>query len=145
MEQQYLDLLKKCLKTPQRQTRNATVHSMFGAFLEHNLAQGFPLLTTKKIFFRGVIEELAWFLRGSTNNQELMEKGVRIWEKNAEVYDPEHKADLGAIYGFNWRHFGAQYVDCHTDYTGQGVDQIAYIIRSLKKDPKRIDLVEFVV
>ena len=135
IEHSYLHLLEQCLSSPVRETRNAQCHSFFGAFLEHDLAQGFPLLTTKKIFFRGVLQELAWFLRGSTNNQELMDNAVRIWEKNAQVFDPEHKTDLGAIYGFNWRYFGAKYVDCFTDYTGQGVDQIASIIRGLKENP----------
>ena len=106
---------------------------MFGAFLEHDLAESFPLLTTKKVFFRGVLEELAWFLRGSTNNQELIDRGVQVFgNKNAEQYDPITKVDCGAIYGFNWRHFGATYVDCHTDYTDQGVDQIASIIREIQ-------------
>jgi thymidylate synthase len=125
LEHAYLHLLEQCLNNPVRETRNAHCHSLFGAFLEHDLSDGFPLLTTKKVFFRGVLEELAWFLRGSTNNQELIDKGVHIWDKNAEQYDPVTKVECGAIYGFNWRHFGAKYVDCHTDYTDQGVDQIA--------------------
>lgn len=135
MEQQYLDLLKKCLQAPARQTRNAVVHSMFACQIEHDLGTGFPLLTTKRVFFRGVLEELAWFLQGNTNNQLLVDKGVHIWDKNAEQYDPEHKIDCGAIYGFSWRHFGAKYVDCHTDYTGQGIDQIASIINGIKQNP----------
>ena len=135
IEHAYLRLLDQCLNNPVRETRNAHCHSFFGAFLEHNLADGFPLLTTKKVFFRGVLEELAWFLRGSTSNQELMEKGVSIWQKNAEKFDPEFHDELGAIYGFNFRHFGAKYVDCKTDYTGQGVDQIASIINDIKESP----------
>lgn len=135
IEHAYLHLLESCLSYPVRETRNAKCHSMFGAFLEHDLSEGFPLLTTKKVFFRGVVEELAWFLRGSTSNQELMEKGVSIWQKNAEQYDPEFHDELGAIYGFNWRNFGAKYVDCKTDYTDQGVDQIASIIRDIQESP----------
>lgn len=108
---------------------------MFGAFLEHDLREGFPLLSTKKVYFHGVIEELAWFLRGSTNVQELQEKNVHIWDKNAEAYDKEHGIDCGAIYGFLWRHFGAQYKDCHTDYTDQGIDQVSSVIREIKNDP----------
>ena len=135
IEHEYLHLLERCLSYPVRETRNAHCHSMFGAFLEHDLSEGFPLLTTKKVFFRGVVEELAWFLRGSTNNQELIDRGVHIWDKNAEQYDPITKVECGAIYGFNWRHFGAKYVDCHTDYTDQGVDQIASIIREIQESP----------
>ena len=70
-----------------------------------------------------------------TNNQELMDKGVHIWDKNAEQYDPEFKVDCGGIYGYNWRHFGAKYVDCYTDYTGKGIDQIASIINDIKESP----------
>ena len=135
IEHAYLHLLEQCLNNPVRETRNAHCHSFFGAFLEHDLAHGFPLLTTKKVFFRGVIEELAWFLRGSTNNQELIDRGVHIWDKNAEQYDPVNKVDCGGIYGFNWRHFGANYVDCYTDYTDQGVDQVASIIRDIQDSP----------
>ena len=135
IEHSYLHLLEQCLNNPVRETRNAHCHSLFGAFLEHDLSEGFPLLTTKKVFFRGVIEELAWFLRGSTNNQELIDRGVHIWDKNAEQYDPEHKIECGAIYGFNWRHFGAKYVDCHTDYTDQAIDQVASMINDIKESP----------
>jgi len=134
IEQQYLHLLERCLCSPVRDTRNAKCHSTFGAFLEHDLREGFPALTTKKIFFRGVVEELAWFLRGSTNVQELKDKNVHIWDKNADAYDTEG-VDTGGIYGFLWRHFGAEYKDCYTDYTGQGVDQVATLLHGLKEDP----------
>jgi len=134
LEQQYLHLLERCLSAPVRETRNAHCHSTFGAFLEHDLREGFPALTTKKIFFRGVVEELAWFLRGSTNVEELKDKGVHIWDKNAEAYDTDG-VDAGGIYGFLWRHFGAEYKDCNTDYSNQGVDQIQAIINGLKDCP----------
>lgn len=134
IELQYLHLLERCLTAPVRETRNAHCHSTFGAFLEHDLREGFPALTTKKIFFRGVVEELGWFLRGSTNVQELKDKGVHIWDKNAEAYDT-NGIDAGGIYGFLWRHFGAEYKDCHTDYTGKGVDQVQAVINGLKDCP----------
>lgn len=134
VEQQYLHLLERCMTSPIRETRNAMCHSTFGAFLEHDLREGFPALTTKKIFFRGVVEELAWFLRGSTNVQELKDKKVHIWDKNANAYDPQG-VDAGGIYGFLWRHFGAEYRDCYTDYTGQGVDQVATLLQGLKENP----------
>lgn len=135
IEHDYLHLLERCLNAPKRETRNAVVHSTFSASLSHNLDESFPLLTTKRVFFRGVIEELAWFLRGSTNVDELREKGVHIWDKNAEAYDPIEKKDAGGIYGFLWRHFGAKYKDCDTDYKGQGIDQVACLIQSIKDDP----------
>lgn len=135
IEHKYLHLLETCLNYPLRETRNSVCHSMFGAFLEHNLQDGFPLLTTKRVFFRGVVEELAWFLRGSTNAEELRDKGVHIWDKNAEAYDEVNGTDCGAIYGFLWRHFGAQYETCYDDYESKGVDQVAHVIRGLKEDP----------
>ena len=135
IEQKYLHLLETCLNFPLRETRNSVCHSMFGAFLEHDLREGFPLLTTKKVYFHGVVEELTWFLRGSTNVEELKERGVHIWDKNAEAYDQENGIDCGAIYGFLWRHFGAQYRDCHTDYTGKGIDQVTSVIRDIQNDP----------
>ena len=134
IEIQYLHLLERCMTSPLRETRNAKCYSTFGAFLEHDLREGFPALTTKKILFRGVIEELAWFLRGSTNVQELKDKGVHIWDKNADAFDP-NGVDAGGIYGFLWRHFGAEYKDCYTDYTGQGVDQVSNLLKNLKEDP----------
>lgn len=135
LEHDYLNLLDICMSTPPRETRNGRTHSTFGHKLSHNLQDGFPLLTTKKVFFRGVIEELAWFLRGSTDVDELKEKNVHIWDKNAADYDPERQRDVGGMYGFLWRHFGAKYNTCQTDYTGKGIDQIASVIRELKESP----------
>lgn len=135
IEHAYLHLLDRCLSSPLRETRNAACHSMFGAFLEHDLNEGFPILTTKKVFFRGVVEELAWFLRGSTNAQELKDKDVHIWDRNAEEYDQAEGIDCGAIYGFLWRHFGAKYTDCYADYTNKGIDQVASVIRDIQNEP----------
>ena len=134
MEQQYLALLEKCCTQTPRETRNGNTFSIFGETLTHDLSKGFPLLTTKRVFFRGVVEELAWFLRGSTDVDELRARGVTIWNKNAERYDPEHKRDVGGMYGFLWRHFGAKYVNCTTKHT-DGVDQVAAVIRGIKEDP----------
>lgn len=135
IEHDYLHLLDTCMASPPRETRNGHTRSIFGHKLTHNLQDGFPLLTTKKVFFRGVVEELAWFLRGSTNVDELKQKNVHIWDKNAREHDPINQRDVGAMYGFNWRHFGASYVDCDTDYTGKGIDQIASVIHDLRDTP----------
>uniref|UniRef100_A0A182TA77 Thymidylate synthase n=1 Tax=Anopheles maculatus TaxID=74869 RepID=A0A182TA77_9DIPT len=101
-----------------------------------------PLLTTKKVFFRGVAEELLWFVKGSTNAKELQAKGIRIWDGNStrEYLDScgftdREEGDLGPVYGFQWRHFGATYKTCHDDYTGQGIDQLAKVIDTLKNNP----------
>jgi thymidylate synthase len=131
MEQQYLNLIRRILDCDTRDTRNGKVYSMFGAHLECDLSDGFPLLTTKRMFWKGIVEELAWFLRGSTNVEELRAKKVHIWDGNSEA----HNYDAGPVYGFQWRHFGADYTDCTTDYAGKGIDQIKYIIDTLKTDP----------
>ena len=77
------------------------------------------------------VEELSWFLRGSTNVQELRDKKIHIWDGNSADRD----YDAGPVYGFQWRHFGAEYTDCHDDYMGQGVDQVTRIINLIKTDP----------
>jgi len=133
MEQQYLELLERCCVQAPRRTRNATTYSLFGGSISHDLSQGFPMLTTKRVFFRGIVEELAWFLRGSTDVQELRDRNVNIWNMNADKYDPVHKRDVGGMYGFLWRHFGAKYTDCHSSY--DGVDQVAAVIRGIREDP----------
>lgn len=85
------------------------------------------MLTTKRVFWRAVVEELFWFIRGSTNANELSAKGIKIWDANASRefldslgFTDRQVGDLGPVYGFQWRHFGAKYVDMNTDYTGQG-------------------------
>ena len=101
-----------------------------------------PLLTTKRVFWRGVAEELLWFLSGDTSAKTLQDKGVRIWDGNAsrEFLDSrglQHRevGDLGPVYGFQWRHFGAEYVDMHADYGGKGVDQLRDVIRAIQHNP----------
>lgn len=130
MEKQYLDLLSTLLKTGERrETRSGSVYSSFGHVLKCDLQKEFPLLTTKKMFFRGIVEELSWFLRGSTNVQELRDRWVHIWDSNTE----DRNYDAGPVYGFQWRHFGAEYKTCNDTY--EGVDQIAQVIHLLRQDP----------
>jgi thymidylate synthase len=94
------------------------------------------------MFFRGIAEELFWFIRGSTNNEELNQKNIHIWDGHSsrEYLDSiglhHYKVgDLGPIYGFQWRHFGAHYIDASENYTGQGIDQLTNIINALKNNP----------
>ncbi|EAS29900.3 thymidylate synthase [Coccidioides immitis RS] len=101
-----------------------------------------PLLTTKRVFLRAVILELLWFISGCTSSLTLSEAGVKIWDGNGsrEFLDSvglSHRevGDLGPVYGFQWRHFGAEYVDAKADYSGKGVDQIAEVVRKLKENP----------
>jgi len=145
-EYQYLDLIRDILEHGEhRPDRTGTgTLSLFGPpqlrfSLEDNV---FPLLTTKKVFTKAIFHELLWFVKGSTNGQELSDLGVKIWDGNGsrEYLDSiglSHRAagDLGPVYGFQWRHFGAEYKDCHTDYTGQGVDQLQECIQKLKTSP----------
>merc|ERR1712083_1158792 len=116
--------------------------SMFGKMMRFSLQKTFPLLTTKRVFWRGVMEELLWFVKGDTNAKNLSDKGIKIWDGNGsrEFLDKRglshrEEMDLGPVYGFQWRHFGTKYVDMHTDYTGKGVDQLAECIRKIKEDP----------
>lgn len=133
IEVEYLQLLLRILTTGDlREGRNGKVWSVFGATLTHDLADGFPLLTTKRMFWKGIVEELAWFLRGSTDVRELQQKGVHIWDANTV----ERNFDAGPVYGFQWRHFGAEYFGCDIPTkSGEGVDQIAEIIRLIREEP----------
>ena len=143
-EMQYLDLVRDVLDTGvQRGDRTGTgTLSKFGVQMRFNLRERFPLLTTKSVFWRGVAEELLWFVSGDTSAATLQEKGIKIWDGNSsrEYLDSiglteREEGDLGPVYGWQWRHFGAQYVDRHTDYTGQGVDQLAEVIDKIKNKP----------
>ncbi|XP_061878067.1 thymidylate synthase isoform X1 [Entelurus aequoreus] len=119
------------------------VLSVFGAQTRYSLRDQFPLLTTKKVFWKAVLEELLWFIKGSTNSKELSEKGVKIWDANGSRsfldkcgFTDREEGDLGPVYGFQWRHFGAEYTNMHADYTGQGVDQLQKVIDTIKSNPE---------
>ena len=132
IETQYIELIHSIFHYGQRRTtRNAATLSIFGVTLHFDLKKGFPLLTTKKMFFKGIVTELAWFLRGSTDVTELHEHNNHIWDGNTK----DRNYDAGPVYGFQWRHFGADYISCKEDYTGQGIDQIAKIIHLIKTNP----------
>lgn len=118
------------------------VYSLFGNMMKFDLGQSFPLLTTKRVYWRGVVEELLWFLRGETDGKILSGKNVGIWDGNGSRefldgmgFGGRDVGDLGPVYGFQWRHFGAEYKDCYTDYSGQGVDQIQEVIEMIRRDP----------
>ncbi|XP_070554956.1 thymidylate synthase-like, partial [Ptychodera flava] len=143
-EYQYLELIDHIIKHgnhKEDRTGTGTV-SVFGAQCRYSLRDQFPLLTTKRVFWRAVVEELLWFIRGSTNAKELADKNVHIWDANGsrEFLDNrglQHReeGDLGPVYGFQWRHFGAEYKDMHADYSGQGVDQLAQVIEQIRSNP----------
>ena len=101
-----------------------------------------PLLTTKRVFLRAVTTELLWFVSGCTTSKPLSDAGIHIWDGNGSRefldklgFTEREEGDLGPVYGFQWRHFGAGYQDCHTDYTGKGVDQIKEIVQKLNTNP----------
>ncbi|XP_020524766.1 putative bifunctional dihydrofolate reductase-thymidylate synthase isoform X2 [Amborella trichopoda] len=143
-EYNYLRLVQDIISNgAQKDDRTGTgTLSKFGCQMRFNLRKSFPLLTTKKVFWRGVVEELLWFISGSTNAKVLQEKGIHIWDGNAsrDYLDSiglteREEGDLGPIYGFQWRHFGARYTDMHADYTGKGFDQLLDVIDKIKNKP----------
>jgi len=121
---QYHDLMKEVLaKGVQKSDRTGTgTISVFGHQMRFNLADGFPMVTTKKLHLKSIIYELLWFLKGSTDNNWLKERGVSIWNEWAA---PD--GDLGPIYGYQWRSWPAP--------NGQHIDQITEVVETIKKNP----------
>ncbi|CAH0561295.1 unnamed protein product [Brassicogethes aeneus] len=144
-EYQYINHIKQIIeKGIKREDRTGVgTYSVFGAQMRYSLRNNvFPLLTTKRVFWKGVVEELLWFIRGCTNAQELSAKGVHIWDPNStrEYLDNiglthREEGDLGPIYGFQWRHFGAEYKGMHENYKNKGLDQLAHVINTIKNRP----------
>ncbi|KAL0950088.1 hypothetical protein HGRIS_010089 [Hohenbuehelia grisea] len=145
-EYQYLNLIRRVIDTGEvrdDRTGTGTIALFAPNNLRFSLADNtLPLLTTKRTFLRGIVEELIWFVHGCTDSKLLSEKGVKIWDGNGSKEFLESRGlghrregDLGPVYGFQWRHFGAKYTDCEADYTGQGVDQLRECIRKIKSNP----------
>ena len=121
---QYLDLMEKVLKTGvEKHDRTGTgTLSIFGHQMRFDLAEGFPLVTTKKLFTKAIVYELLWFLRGDTNVRWLQEHGVGIWDEWADA-----DGELGPVYGHQWRSWPG-------DHEGT-IDQIADLIAEIRKNP----------
>ncbi len=121
---QYLDLMDRVLKTGvEKRDRTGTgTRSVFGHQMRFDLSQGFPLLTTKKLFTKAIIYELLWFLRGDTNVKWLQQHGVTIWDEWADA-----NGELGPVYGHQWRSWPR-------DHNGT-IDQIANLIADIKTNP----------
>lgn len=122
--QQYLNLLQTLLDTGNKKgdrTGSGTL-SIFGHQLRFNLADGFPLVTTKKVHIKSIIHELLWFLNGDTNVRYLQENGVTIWDEWAD-----ENGNLGPVYGAQWRNWPAG--------NGETIDQIAQIVEQIKRTP----------
>jgi thymidylate synthase len=122
--QQYLDLMRAVLEHGTRKTdRTGTgTLSLFGRQMRFDLDQGFPATTTKKLYMKGVIHELLWFLQGSTNIKYLKDHGVGIWDEWAD-----ENGELGPIYGAQWRHWDGP--------DGQSIDQITRVIEEIRVNP----------
>lgn len=137
-ERSYLQLLRKIICDGENKDgRNGRTKSVFGEKLEFNLRNGFPLLTTKNVFWRGVVEELLWFLRGETDANTLIQKGVKIWKDNStreflDCRELRHYAEgeCGPIYGYQWRCFDGNYPN-----RTNGMDQVKYILEELRANP----------
>jgi thymidylate synthase len=152
-EGQYLDLLS-CIPMTFRKTRNSETASVFGKHLKFDLSDGsFPMLTTKKMFFRGIVEELLFFIRGDTDSKFLESKGVSIWKGNTsrDFLDSIGKTDrreglMGPMYGYQWRFFNATYDEkTGNNLQGDGIDQLSGIVDLIRNDPysRRILLTSF--
>lgn len=122
--QQYINLLKHIIESGTvKEDRTGTgTRSVFGYQMRFDLAQGFPLVTTKKLHVRSIIHELLWFLKGDTNIKYLKDNGVRIWDEWAD-----ENGDLGPVYGHQWRSWPTP--------DGGSIDQIETLIQQIKKTP----------
>jgi len=121
---QYLDLLREVLEqgTPKSDRTGTGTRSVFGRQLRFDLAEGFPLVTTKKLHLRSIVHELLWFLRGDTNVRYLQDNGVGIWDEWA---DPA--GELGPVYGKQWRRWAAP--------DGREIDQMRWVVDEIVRNP----------
>lgn len=122
--QQYLNLLDRILEEGvEKGDRTGTgTRSVFGHKMTFDLSEGFPILTTKKLYLRGIIHELLWFLKGDTNIKYLQENNVHIWDEWAD-----ENGELGPVYGHQWRSW--------PDYDGGAIDQIKIVLDQIKNNP----------
>lgn len=151
-ENEYLNLLRHVRENgvDRKERTGVGTISLFGAkvngtslSMEFTLDTGYiPILTTKKMNLTAIVAEVLWIVSGSTNTLKLKEQGVKIWDENSSRNFLDGRGlknyevgDIGPGYGFQLRHWGAQYVDFKTDYTGQGIDQLEKVIDMLKNDP----------
>ena len=144
-DSQYLALVDKVIEqgsiNPCRTGNNTNV--LLNQVLTHDLNKGFPICTFRQIPFKGACGELSCFLEGITDKKIYEDRKCKYWKNWARPdkipYSNKEgqilEQDLGPIYGWQWKFAGAEYIDCATDYTNKGIDQIKYIIDTLKKDP----------
>ncbi len=145
----YLDIVKKILEQGITKTNRTGVEALTiaGAMFEHDMQLGFPLLTTKKMPFKVIATELEFFIKGVTDKKWLQDRNNHIWdewanpEKAPYGHDEASKQrmfnerDLGPVYGFQWRHFGADYSNYDSSYENKGIDQLKKVVQKLKTAP----------
>lgn len=145
-ENQYLNLIDDILQYGDDIVgRNGTTKVVHGAVMQFSLRDDkIPILTTKKVAWKTCLKELLWFISGNTDNNVLKNQKVNIWNGNASKDFMESRGlshyregDLGPIYGFQWRHFNAEYSGCDNNYDDKGVDQLSKIIDMLKDEKER--------
>jgi dihydrofolate reductase/thymidylate synthase len=144
-EYQYLEIMRDILETGKLKKDRTGVGTIsnFGVRMSFDVSKTFPLLTTKDTFWRGIVEELIWFIKGDTKAKSLQDKNIKIWDGNSsrEYLDSiglsdREVGDLGPVYGFQWRHFGAEYKTMHDNYVGKGIDQLKEVINTIKNYPE---------
>lgn len=145
----YLNIVQKILKEGEIKQNRTGIKTLAiaGVMFEHDMARGFPLLTTKKMPFKVIATELEFFIKGLTDKEWLKERNNHIWDEwanpkkapyghdEAAKEKMEKERDLGPIYGFQWRHFNAEYKNHDTDYAGKGFDQLKKLVDTLKSNP----------
>ena len=145
----YLDIVKQILEEGVKKENRTGINTLAiaGAMLEHDMSEGFPLLTTKSVPFRLVASELEFFIKGITDKKWLQDRNNHIWDewctplKVPYGHDEETKKkmmeerDLGPLYGWQWRNFGATYQSYDKKPLGTGIDQLKKVVEKLKTDP----------
>lgn len=145
----YLDIVKKILDegVEKKDRTGVGTIAIAGAMFQHDMSQGFPLLTTKSVPLRLVASELEFFIKGISDKRWLQERNNHIWDEwcSPDIVPYAHDADtkkrmleerdLGPIYGWQWRHFGAKYEGYDKNYEGKGVDQLKRLVNDLKTKP----------
>ena len=144
VEKRALESMKQIFEHGQERIDRTGVgtRSLFGMQWKYDLQDTFPIWTSKRIFFRGIFEELRLYMSGKTDNALLQQEKIHIWDGNTtrEFLDKRglshyREGDMGETYGFNMRHYGAEYHGCKIDYTGQGFDQLDNVLNLIKNDP----------
>lgn len=139
----YRSLVNKIMNNGESRNDRTSIGtiSVFGNMIEFDISEYIPALSSKKLFWKSVIKELLWFLRGDTDAKILDNQGVKIWNGNSSKEAQNNlglshleEGDCGPNYSFQWRHFGAEYKTCHDNYDNKGFDQIQYIENLLQND-----------